>query len=757
MSRDYYLNHINAYEAAYQPWLNRGEKIVKRYKDERGVNSKKQQFNILWSNVQTLAPALYDREPNPNIERRHQDDDDLGRVVSDVLERSVNYFIRTEDFNEVMQQVVLDRLLPGRGVAWVRYVPIFTQPEQITSSIDDGGAEQDLYSEDVVFDYVDVCDFGHNIARTWKEVDLVWRKAYMGRRELIKRFKNGEQIPLDAKEKGSDDSKNENGKKATIYELWDKKTKRVVWLHKEYPELLDVKDDPLRLKHFFPCPKPIYSTLANKNLIPTPDYVQYQDQAMELDKITGRIALLVSALKVAGVYDASAEGIQKILSDNEENKLYPVDSWAMFAEKGGLKGAIDFLPIEQIAGVLTGLYAARDKVKQDIYEITGISDIIRGASNPNETLGAQELKGKYAGLRLGAMQRDVARFARDLVEMATEIIAEHFDMEIIKQISGVKLLTAVEKQQITIATEQHQQLVARAQQAQQPLPPLPFDKKTMNLMKQPLWEDVEGVIRNDIPRCFIIDIETDSTIKVDQDAEKTARTEFLTATGSFIQQATQIQDPALKPLLMEMLMFGVRGFKAGRELESAFKNTMDDMRERDDQPKQPDPQLAEMQQAAADKEHELALKSKEIDLKGAEVDVKRGDLNLRGMEIKNKAAYDMQDIAIREKELLLRSKEIDADIEKHRISINADIVKSVIEGRKQAETQEDNGEPNTADIIAGVLQQESEKMADGFRQIAEMNMQNIDAVVEAINKPKVTTIIRDLKTKELIGSEQRTE
>ena len=732
------IDHINTYESAYSPWLNRTEKIEKRYEDERSANNKKSKFNILWSNVQTLSPALYDRHPNPNIERRNLDNDDLGRQVSEILERSASYFVKEDAFDEIMRQTVLDRLLGGRGTSWVRYVPSFGVISQVTSDAPQE-PESEVYGEDVVVDHVNVRDFGHNVARTWAEVTLVWRKAYLDRKELIKRFpKYGEQITLDAKPLGSKVSRDEVAKKATIYEMWDKDTKTVYWIHKDFPNILDQKNDPLKLKDFFPCPKPLYATLTNNSLVPVPDYVQYQDQAVELDNLTARASILTQALRVAGVYDASAEGLQKLLSENIENKLVPVDQWGMFAEKGGLKGVIDFFPIDQVAAVLQGVYIARDKVKQDIYELTGISDIIRGASNPNETLGAQELKGKYAGLRLGEMQKDVARFSRALVAMITEIIAEHFDLDTIKALSGVKLLTEAQKMELQASMARYQQLSAQAQQMQQPPPPPPADEDTLDLLKEPSWEDVDRVIRQDMPRCFIIDIETDSTIKVDQDAEKAARTEFLTAVSTFLQASATIQIPEMKPLLMEMLMFGVRGFKAGRELESVFQNTMDKMKKADEQPQQPNP--------------EAALKAKELDLKDK--------------ELSQKTAILEKESDIKGKELLLKDKQINADFAKHEMTTKAESVKARMDAKTKVSEEVALSDPDLndgvppmgviIDAITQAFQIQSENLARSLEQIALMNAQSNQAVIEAITKPKVTRVIRDPKTKELLGSEQHT-
>ncbi len=109
-------------------------------------------------------------------------------------------------------------------------------------------------------------------------------------------------------------------------------------------------------------------------------------------------------------------------------------------------------------------------MKQDLYEITGISDIVRGQTSASETATAQQIKGQFATLRLDNNQKDVARFSKDLVVIMTEVIAKHFSLDTIKQVSGVKLMTAEEKQ---LVEAQQQQAMMMAQQTQQPPPPLP--------------------------------------------------------------------------------------------------------------------------------------------------------------------------------------------------------------------------------------------------------------------------------------------
>jgi hypothetical protein len=125
-----------------------------------------------------------------------------------------------------------------------------------------------------------------------------------------------------------------------------------------------------------------------------------QDQYQELDTINNRVSMLLQACKVVGVYDQSASGVSRMLTEGFDNQLIPVDNWAMFAEKGGLKGQVDWLPLDVVVDALTQLITNRDLIKAQIYELTGISDIVRGATKASETLGAQEIKSKFASISI---------------------------------------------------------------------------------------------------------------------------------------------------------------------------------------------------------------------------------------------------------------------------------------------------------------------------------------------------------------------
>ena len=583
---------IMSYERSYKRWEARVDRIVKKYKDDsRYDRNPNARFNILWSNVQTIQPAIFARLPRPDVSRRFRDNDPIGRVASMMLERALEFEIEHYgDYKSAMNNAVLDRLLGGRGTAWVRYEPHIVgeksdEPEdglQVTEDSDEAETPEAMEEENperieyecAPVDYVHWKDFGHTIARTFEEVTAVWRKVYMSRPALVERFGEelGYKIPLDTQ---PDDLKqsyktNDGVYEALIYEIWDKETGKVLWISKSLGKILDERDDPLQLENFWPCPKPLYSTLTTDSLEPIPDYVIYQDQARELDVLCDRIDGLINALKVRGVYDASASELQRLFSEGENNTMIPVSNWMAFAEKQGMKGAIDLVDLAPFASALLSCYQAMDQVKGQIYELMGIADIQRGQTDPSETLGAQIIKSNNAAGRLKTQQHAVVDFATSLLNIKAQIICNHFTDDTLVQISGAMQLSEDDKQLIPQAIE---------------------------------------LLRNDAAKNFRIEVTSDSMIYQDEQQEKQDRIAFLSAVSSFMSSAlpAAAQSPELTPMLCEMLKFGVTAFKAGKQLEGIIDQTADDLRKQYDQSKgQPKPPPPEVQKAQMEMQMEQA-------------------------------------------------------------------------------------------------------------------------------------------------------
>jgi len=440
-------------------------------------------------------------------------------------------------------------------------------------------------------DYVHWRDFGHVIARTWEEVPVVWRKVYMQMSAKKERFgeKEAEKIPKDAPprddkyrtDRGAreDGSGNPADEGSWIYELWDKEKKKAFWFHKSMKEFLDEKDDPLELEDFFPCPKPLYATLTNDSLIPVPDFSLYQDQARSLDTLADRIYGLINMLQVKGVYDATQKELGRLFTEGANGTLIPVKNWAAFAEKQGLKGALDIVDLDPIARALQIAYEAFGQNVQFVYQITGIADIVRGVSDPNETLGAQEIKQNFVGLRLGDMKMAVAQFVTELLQLKAQIICTKFDPQTILKIAAVDQLTQADQALIPQALA----LLVGPERLQNP------DADSPNPM-----------------RAFRIEVNANTLVQIDEQQEKQDRMELITAFGTGLEKSAQVVQaaPQILPLIVEILKYGVTAFPVGKGIEGTFDQLLEQMKTNPPtNANKPDPEMAKVQaQAQADQQ-----------------------------------------------------------------------------------------------------------------------------------------------------------
>jgi hypothetical protein len=705
-----YLRVIGTYENEFAKWQARVKKLVKRYRDDtRGSGGNETaKFNILWSNVQTLIPAVYAKLPKADVSRRFGDNDPVGRVAAQLVERAIDFEIEHyPDFRSTMKYDVEDRFLGGRGTAWVRYephvAPIGVEDDgvSITSAIEQGeGAPpplEEIEYERAPVDYVHWKDFGHSQGRTWEEVGQVWRWVYMTREALVERFgeEMARQIPTDQGPETLNayrDSKRQYNL-AKICELWDKETLKVYWLSKGMSHFIDVRDDPLNFEGFFPCPKPLYATTTSDNLVPVPDFVLYQDQAMELDILSDRIDGLVKALRVRGVYDASQPALQRLMTEGDNNALIPVDKWAAFSEKGGLKGSVDLLPLDTIAQALIQCYQARADIKGQIYEITGISDIIRGQSAASETATAQQIKGQYAGLRLRSMQEDVALFATEVIRLKAQVMCMRYQPQTILAYSAAEQMSDADKALIPQALQ---------------------------------------LIRDKPLRNFRIDIAADSLVQIDEVQEKQDRLQFLQAFGGFLQQALPVgqASPELVPVMMDLLKYGVQAFKAARPLEGTIDAATEQLKQMAAQPREnPAAQQAQMEAQAEQAKSQMLMQIEQAKLQqSAQVEALKAqnDQQLEQMKQQFEAQLAQQKIAA-EQQMAKYKADLDAatKVMVARISANPGLDIPALE-QQQAVTE------RVMQDMGGEVRQAMQNLVALYGQMASSNDENMKGVRTAL-------------------------
>jgi methylphosphotriester-DNA--protein-cysteine methyltransferase len=724
-------------------WIKRGKKIVKRYRDDRTAgNSGVKRYNIFWSNVQTVLPALYGRTPRAQVERRWKDKDPVSRTAATILERALQYEIdHYGDYDFAVKAAVGDRLLPGRGVAWVRFetksVETVESPEmqaaedsapEMQEGMNYGEPSVEMYAgqpeinvETTPVDYVYWEDFRCTPARTWDEVTWVARRVYMTKDAVIKRFGeefsdvNLSHVPTgldDMKSQGVSQTEIDRMKKAEVWEIWDKDEECVYWVADGYDKLLDHKDDPYGLDGFWPCPKPLFATQTTDQLVPVPDFSLYQDQADEIDKLTNRIGLLVDAVKVVGVYDASQPSIQRMLNEGVDNTLIPVDSWAAFSEKGGIKGTVDFLPIQEVMQALNECYKAREAAKQVVYDVTGLSDIIRGSSVASETATAQQIKGQYASMRLKRMQHDVAVFASELLKIKAQLMCDLYSPQNLIEMSGI------------MGTDDAM-----------------YAEQAIQLMKS------EPV------RSFRIEVASDSLVEMDEAGEKAARTEFLQAFGQAMGQALPIiqQAPEFAPLIGETLQFVVRTFKGGRQLENALEMAIEKGKE--PKPQQPNPEMLKMQQ---DQQAQQALMMAEQQKAQIAQQLEQAKLQASAELEQFKAQTAMQLEQMKqaaETERATYRAQLEAQTKLEIAQINADASTKPV---NQFTVDSGGKLDNIAETITSAATQQGAGIAEAVNTLAQVSAALVDSVAE-MKKPKKMVLIRDELTGKAIGSQQLVE
>jgi hypothetical protein len=711
----YWLNQIDAFKKKHDDWSKKSWKIIEKYRDEKKRSTS--EFNILWSNTETLKSSLYSATPVPSVTRRYKDADPIGLQVSEVLKRNLSYSVDSYDFDDVMQSVTEDYCLPGRGVVRVKYIPTYDKvqsripAEPVGFAIDEMGQQQPQYAEGVemsddigpftlgefeekvvyeeaLCEYVFWEDFAFDVTRKWKDCKWVAFKGSYTRKQAVKEFGDkAYKLAMDYTASNDSNKKIEPDKenKAIVWEIWDKEKRKQYFVAPSYPDgVLKVEDDPLNLEGFFPCPKPIVAVSTNDTPVPVPLYTLYQDQAEELNRVSSRISALIARLKVTGAYNAVNDELVRI-SEAEDGHFIPIEGLGPDVR---IDDMVSYWPIEKIAEVLAGLYRQREEIKQVIYDITGLSDILRGQTDPNETAAAQQLKSKFGGIRQSPRQKVIQKFARDLFRLKAEIMAEKFSPQTLSMVANMEVTP-----------------------------------------------EMVDLMRNNHPRNFRIDIETDSTIEPNAMEEQQNRVAMVQSiTEMFSAWAPLVQGGAPLSMVKELALFAIRGFKNSIKVEEAIEQMPDEMPQ---QAQGPSPEEIKGQIEQGKVQANLQIKQQEMIADRDKIAMQIGadkviQQNKHNLEMQYKSAE--LDLEERNFEKELASKE--------RMALATAIIKARTDAMMAQSASKEVEE-----------EQEEEVQETGLDQEQIMQMVNaVQQALQAISAPKRVTITRD-KSGNLTGGE----
>jgi hypothetical protein len=590
-----WVEAVEAARADEKAWRDEAQKAVDAFRGDKQSHSRN--FNLYHSNIEILAPAIFNSAPVPDVRRRFSDEDPVGKVAADIIERSLSFSMDTYDFDQRVKLGVYDMAITGRGVMRVRYEPQTGEDARL-------GVDTVTYQE-APCEYVPWDRFTVGPAVTWDDVPWIEFDHYLSKDQVIKLAGQeiADKLPYTYSAQGKDGDKKptENTpdafKRTHLMEIWDKRDRKTLFICPEWKEgIVREAADPLKLEGFFPVPRPMYAITPVHKLAPVSPLTIYRDLLEELNEVTRRISRLVKQLRPRGGYLGTGLDM-KPMAEADDGELVALQGSEMTLQAGaiGIDKAITWFPLEPTVLALRELLAQRDAIKQTIYEVTGIADIMRGASDANETASAQKLKAQFGSVRVRAMQMEVARFVRDLLRIKSEIICRLFEPSVLMEMTNIKLLPQAQKQQMMQMAQANPQM---AQQIAQQKPEL------AELVQAPSQEEVFDLLRSSKMRGYRIDIETDSTIRGDLMRNQEQMGLFLQGTAQFLSAiGPMVKEQAIpKETAVELYAAFARQFQLGKSAEDALEK----LGKSAQQPQQ-DPAAGEQAKAQAEGQTKLQI------------------------------------------------------------------------------------------------------------------------------------------------------
>lgn len=547
--------------------------------------------SLIRANLEVLKPLVYSETPQPIVRRRWHGDgknlDETALMAAECAQRLALYMLDTEDFDAAMKGARDDWLTVGRGQVRVVYKPASgRRPERAVPRY-------------VPWARYLIAPSSSRDTAPWEAYEIPMTRTAIERRfpDHAPYFSYNTRGLVDSSRGLGDDERNRGGldapqdetgaltpspfDTAKVWEIWNREEREVIWWSGSCPKILDKIADPLDLVDFTPSPPPLLSNCKSDSSLPRPDMRFYQKRAEEIEIASKKLRSILNVISVSGLFPGQmVDEIKKLLDGS--NRMIAVKDWLALMEKGGTNNIVQWLPLDAIAAAANALVLLRQQSKDAMFEASGISDIMRAQGDPNETATAQQIKGRYAGLRLSDRQRTMAHFALATLRIMLEIGVEQFSTQTLAEITGLDLpMTEVERAAMIARQEQQREIfaaqvqlyqtAAAAAQAGEPINPgQPPVEPKFEKIPETSWELVHARLRNDITRSITISIETNSTILADEQADKEARTEFLAAFATFVNQLMPLTATGQFDLktIKELLLFGIRGFPKSRTLES---------------------------------------------------------------------------------------------------------------------------------------------------------------------------------------------
>lgn len=544
-------------------------------------------YPIYWSSCKTLEPAYYSRTPKVLSKRKGGISDAVALTMSLIIERMGEHFEDCTDFDDVMQSAVLDFIHADKATTQVSYemedrvrkvpVPLMLGPEG-DSLIDEAGVpfegdwKQDgqggfFYEKEEIYQAKKIkfmpCPYDEVLHTPDAKCETeIYEKAYyffLPEDEAKKRFP-GKEFNWKTGDRTKEDKSiletpapTPLGKYIEGWECWCKSTKKVYWISEQFEGgFLDVKDDPYKLRGFFPSAKFILGSRPSKHLYPTPVFMQLLPLIDELHCAADRISILIERIKRRALVDGSNVELLAALNSLSDGEYVAVDNLQQVLEKGGVENLVWFIPVKELVDCITELSQIQEKFKNEFFEWFGVPDILRGQTDPIETAAAQEMKTGAAQDRFKFPKKLVARLARDSIEMMIDLALSVMSDEEIGEIVNVRHMDPG-----------HQSRFAQAL----------------------------ADLRADEIRMVRVDIDTDTMSFLDDQLRSAKINNGVVTLSRGLEQISQMLqiDPSFAAVALQALLLSLESMGLGKEFEDMVREGVNALIEKAKNPPEPPP------------------------------------------------------------------------------------------------------------------------------------------------------------------------
>lgn len=493
-----WLKRISAEEQSHKDWRDRTRKVEKIFRNEE---EEPLYVPLYWSVVNVQHTGIYSNQPVPDVRPRNEGQDPIMKQVSLCIARGLSYCVDNDQFDVTMHRTIDDYLAMALGVPRMKIDSVIKTtlskvPEyrrvmgpQGPENIQVGEREEkneEIGDQTIRWEYIPWRRFGWQPCNHWNNCQWIYIRHRMTNPEIQTRFNR--EVSASKDEKDRADTKSWRNKTFDIYEVWDRAKKKVLFIAKGEKTPLEINDDPLELKDFFPCPPPLMLNVCSEELIPQSDYEYIAEYDRELNRLQERRMGLIEQIKATGAYDSGLPELAEMI-ENEDGEYTAIQNlMGRLSAAGGPDNAIYHLPIQEKIIALQQTSEQIGFVKAQVDEILGISDIVRGVTAASETATAQEIKGRWVGIRLTRKREAVQFMIRHMMRMMAQLLTSHITPENLQRMT-----------------------------------------------QMPITEEMMAIMQDDLLMEFAIDIETDSTVAKDEFAEMQTKQEMLNGVAQFAQ------------------------------------------------------------------------------------------------------------------------------------------------------------------------------------------------------------------------------